>query len=328
MRRISPIWRWLATLLVLAGLALFIDLDRLWLELQRLPVVMLVPAVGLIALQVALSAWRWRYTAGRLDLDLPFRQAFLEYYLASFLNQVLPGGVMGDVGRAWRHSRQTVRTREAVHAVMIERLSGQCALLLLVVWALAWLSMSGQFFQGGAPNRLLLVTLGAVVIVGAGLIAVRCLMAGSNRVSHYLRDLVNDLSQSLLGWPALPIQLGTSLLVIASYLALFLLLASEAGYLTTWSSVLLVTALCSLLLLSMVVPVTVAGWGVREGAAALLWPLAGLPAEQGVALSVGYGALVLVASLPGLAVLWLDQVKSGVGAVRKTRDQTAYHYPD
>ena len=327
MRRMSPIWRWLATLLVLAGLTLFIDLDKLWLELQRLPVVMLVPAAGLIASQVALSAWRWRYTAGRLGLHLPFWQACREYYLASFLNQVLPGGVVGDVGRAWRHSRQTVRTREAVHAVMIERLSGQCALLLLVVSALAWLSWSGQMSQGGGPDRLFLAPLVAVVVLGVGLIAVRFLMAGDSRVGHYLRNLVNDLSQSLLGWPVLPIQLATSLLVIASYLALFLLLASEAGYLPTWNSILLVTALCSLLLLSMVVPVTVAGWGVREGAAAVLWPLAGLPAEQGVALSVGYGALVLVASLPGLVVLWLDQVNSG-GAVRKTRDQTAYHCPD
>ena len=53
----------------------------------------------------------------------------------------------------------------------------------------------------------------------------------------------------------------------------------------------------------MAVPITISGWGVREGAAALLWPLAGLPAEQGVALSVGYGAMVFLASLPGALVL-------------------------
>jgi hypothetical protein len=69
---------------------------------------------------------------------------------------------------------------------------------------------------------------------------------------------------------------------------------------TPW---LLVVALCPLLLLAMVVPLTVSGWGVREGVAAILWPLVGLPAEQGVALSVGYGAAVFLVSLPGALAL-------------------------
>ena len=78
-----------------------------------------------------------------------------------------------------------------------------------------------------------------------------------------------------------------------------MVLAAGAGYLGDEGSVLTLLALCSALLISMVVPLTVAGWGVREGAAAALWPLAGLPAEQGVALSIGYGLIVLLSSLPG-----------------------------
>ena len=69
------------------------------------------------------------------------------------------------------------------------------------------------------------------------------------------------------------------------------------------SSLFLTAALCLLLLLAMVVPITVSGWGVREGAAALLWPAVGLPAEQGVAISIGYGALIFLASWPGALVL-------------------------
>ncbi|WP_330218003.1 hypothetical protein [Marinobacter similis] len=81
----------------------------------------------------------------------------------------------------------------------------------------------------------------------------------------------------------------------------------------------------------MVIPLTVAGWGVREGAAAVLWPLAGLPAEQGVALSVAYGALVLISSFPGLAVLLWSQSPVGVkngNRIRKTPGQTTYRCPD
>jgi hypothetical protein len=56
-------------------------------------------------------------------------------------------------------------------------------------------------------------------------------------------------------------------------------------------------------LLAMVVPLSVAGWGLREAVAAIAWPLAGLAAVDGVAISIVYGVLVLVSSLPGVWVL-------------------------
>src|SRR5690554_3018139 len=129
------------------------------------------------------------------------------------------------------------------------------------------------------------------------------------RVHGYFGALRGDLARAFFSWPAFPIQVVTSLLVVASYLAVFLVLAAGMGYLVDLPSVAVVAALCSLLLLSMVVPMTVSGWGVREGAAAILWPLAGLPAEQGVALSVAYGALIFFSSLPGLLFLFSSPVR-------------------
>jgi hypothetical protein len=62
-----------------------------------------------------------------------------------------------------------------------------------------------------------------------------------------------------------------------------------------------------LVMAAMVLP-NVGGWGPREGGAAWLFGAAGLGAQQGVATAVVYGVMVLVASLPGAAVLagaWL-----------------------
>jgi uncharacterized membrane protein YbhN (UPF0104 family) len=125
----------------------------------------------------------------------------------------------------------------------------------------------------------------------------------SARFKAYLVALGDDARQALFSWPALPLQLTSSLLIVASYLAVFLLLAVAVDYVNSAAAAAVLMALCTVLLLSMVIPLTVAGWGIREGAAALLWPLAGLPAEQGVALSVGYGALMFIGSCPGALVL-------------------------
>jgi len=63
-----------------------------------------------------------------------------------------------------------------------------------------------------------------------------------------------------------------------------------------------VLALAPALLLAMLIPFSVAGWGLREGTAAGVWVLVGLPSAQGVAVSLAYGVLVLLASLPGIWV--------------------------
>ena len=66
---------------------------------------------------------------------------------------------------------------------------------------------------------------------------------------------------------------------------------SELGFLSQWSP---------LILLTMLIPVTISGWGLREAAAAALLPLAGFVASEGLATSVAFGLVLLATSLPGI----------------------------
>ena len=94
--------------------------------------------------------------------------------------------------------------------------------------------------------------------------------------------------------------LGTALLNILG----FALCAAAVGvHLPPATALVLVP----LILFTMLVPLTVSGWGLREGAAAALLPLAGATAAEGLAASVAFGLAVLVASLPGLIALALVQ---------------------
>src|SRR5690554_7422355 len=134
--------RWAATLIILVLVLRFVALPGLITRLRSIPPSLIALALAVSVLQVVLSAWRWRYPAGRLGVSVPMTLAVREYYLATFLNQVLPGGVMGDVNRAWRHSRvhsqgtgERSGNLSAVHAVVLERLSGQLVLFPAVVLA-------------------------------------------------------------------------------------------------------------------------------------------------------------------------------------------------
>ena len=147
-RQVRLAARWLLTIVVIGFVVRSVDTSALWQELVRFSPYVLVPALALTVFQVALSAWRWRYTVERLGLPLAYGDAVREYYLATFLNQVLPGGVLGDVNRAWRHSSGAGERLAAVHGVAIERLSGQLVLALVVVLSVGWLLGSGIIMAG------------------------------------------------------------------------------------------------------------------------------------------------------------------------------------
>ena len=90
-----------------------------------------------------------------------------------------------------------------------------------------------------------------------------------------------------------------STLAVAGHAATFLIAARTAGITAPPSRMLPIVLIA---LAAMMLP-SLGGWGSREGVAAWVFGAAGLGARQGVASAVVYGVLVLVASLPGSAVL-------------------------
>ena len=95
-------------------------------------------------------------------------------------------------------------------------------------------------------------------------------------------------------------QLLASLLIVASYVAVWLCCMRMIGLATPPAQA---APLVPWVLLAMAIPLSVAGWGVREAAAALVWHTAGLEAAEGVAASVSYGVVVLLSTLPGALLL-------------------------
>lgn len=312
-----------------AGLRLVVSLALLALVLVWLEPAALLAAVGelspawlfaglaLSVPQFLLSAWRWQFTARRLGLVLPFRAALREYYLASLLNQLLPGGLLGDVARAHRHARAEAGGASAWHAVILERACGQLMLLLFALAALLFAPPQLGERLGAAWLATVAVLPGAVsaaapLLVLALLAGV--IVAGRRRLQQWLAHFARDAHRALLDGQALVVQLGLSLAIVASYVLVFVCCVRGLGLDTPLP---LLLPLVVWVLVAMTAPVSVAGWGVREAAAALAWPLAGLPAAEGVASSIAYGAVVLVSTLPGLAPLLQAPPRQAENAARE-----------
>jgi uncharacterized membrane protein YbhN (UPF0104 family) len=276
----------------MAGLALWLDPAQIAAEIGALDSGWLLFALLISLAQTALSAWRWRFTAARLGLTLAPGRALADYYLGGFVNQVLPGGVVGDAWRAQRHAQRCGQTGVAWRAVILERASGQ---LVVVVLTALGVSLYPPWREGFAPT-LLAIALGTLLLSLFGALLWRRLRGQA----RWLAEIGPDLHRALLAPGAWPMQLASSILIVLSYLLVF---AAGARGIGVDLPVPQLMMMALPVLLAMLIPVSVAGWGLREGAAGAVWLISGLPPEQGVAVAITYGLLVLLASLPGALVL-------------------------
>jgi glycosyltransferase 2 family protein len=262
-------------------------------------------ALGIGALTTVCCAWRWSLVARGLGVRLSLRSAVAHCYRSVFLNATLPGGVVGDVHRAVRHGRDAGDVRRGVRAVVWERTAGQVVQLAIAIVVLAAFPSPVRRYLPVVAALLLTAGLGAVLLA-------RVLPdSGPSRWARALRTAGTDIRDGLLArrnWPGILI---ASTVVVVGHLATFLVAARTAGATAPLTRL---APLMLLALLAMGLPTNVGGFGPREGVAAWAFGAAGLTATQGVATAVVYGALVLVSSLPGAAVLVLRRLHTPVPA--------------
>lgn len=263
-------------------------------------------AMGIGLLTTMCSAWRWTLVARGLGIGLPMRDAVKAYYRSQFLNTTLPGGVIGDVHRGVRHGQEVNDLGRGLRAVAAERIAGQVVFGGLAVAALILLPSP---VQSWIPTAVLALT-GAVAIT---FMLVRRLRAQPGWWGTVLRAMSADVRDGLLGRSMWPKVLLASIVVVAGHAVTFIVAARATG---TSASLVELLPVVVLVLLAMVIPLNIGGWGPREGMAAWAFAASGLGASQGVAAATLYGVLALVATLPGLAVLVESLLAAGFGRRR------------
>jgi uncharacterized protein (TIRG00374 family) len=257
----------------------------------------LLAAVVALTAQTLFSALRWRLTARALGQTIPVGRAMREYYLSQIVNQSLPGGVLGDAGRAVR-ARHEAGLKRAGQAVVFERLAGQLVLFVVTAAAvlMVWISPGGISLPDWVL-RVVAVSMLALVLAGGILLAVS---RGNRGIQGHIRDWIAAFRTAVLTPAVLPHQVLLSLGTTALNLLAFALCARATGTTMAVTAVLIVAPL---ILFTMLIPVSISGWGLREGAAAALFPVIGASATEGFAASLAFGLMFLLSTLPGVFVL-------------------------
>ncbi len=266
----------------------------------RLPYLALVVVLVLVDRLVMIHRWVLLLRASGVAIS--WRKAADIFLVSSFVGSFMPAGIGGDAARAISLRNQTVEGGEALASVVVDRLLGVLSLAAMgVVGLLAWSPGTGTAWRV-AVAMLVLVGLTVGAFWGdrvAGLLVPDRHRAGP--VGRRLLRLTDAVSRYRGRGGTLASVMAWSIVVQLLRITQAWLLGLGLGLVVPFRYYLLFMPLGLLILL---LPVSVSGFGLPQGAIVWLLRPMGVADESSFALSTLIILTGLAGNLPGL-VLWL-----------------------
>ncbi|MBR0874639.1 flippase-like domain-containing protein [Bradyrhizobium tropiciagri] len=288
-----------------------VDLHDLASRIQLGSLGWLALAIAITFLQIFLGVLRWREIGVECGAPLQTSQAMRFNVIGTFFNQTLPSSIGGDAVRLWLVARNGAGWRAATYSIFVDRAVGLIALAVVIGATLPWSYRLISDFHGW--TALLLLDL-AALCAGFGFLLI-----------------------GVLPWPWLKRWWGTHHIHACAVIANRVLFSRAHGLKVAVLSVLIhvmavVIAWCVVqsiaapvtfgeifqllppVMLITMMPISIAGWGVREATMGLAFGYAGLAANEGVNISLLFGAVSFVVGVFGGLVWILSPEKAAKGS--------------
>jgi uncharacterized membrane protein YbhN (UPF0104 family) len=261
----------------------------------------LLLALAVTFLQIFIGVLRWRIVSVESGAPLPLRQAMRYNVIGTFFNQTLPSSIGGDAVRLWLVARSGAGWRAATYSIFVDRAVGLIALAIIIVGSLPW---SSRLIADAYGRSALTLLDFAALAGGAGFLLIGVLpwpwlkKWWATHHIHACAVIANRVIFSLRNEPAV---------AIFSFLVHFL------AVVIAWCVVQSIAApvgfgqiflLIPPVMLITMLPISIAGWGVREATMGLAFGYAGLVTNEGVNVSLLYGAVYFVAGAIG-GLVWI-----------------------
>jgi len=258
-------------------------------------------AIAVTFLQIFIGVLRWCEISEMCGAPLTTRQAMRYNVIGTFFNQTLPSSIGGDAMRLWLVARSGAGWRAATYSIFVDRAIGLIALAVIVVASLPW----SYRLIGNADGRaaLLFVDLAALA-GGAGFLVLGRLnwpwlerLWGMHHL-HACAVIANRVLFSRARGPKIAV-LSLLVHVLAVVIAWCVVqsIAAPVGFGQIFQlipPVMLITML----------PISIAGWGVREATMGLAFGYAGLMTNEGVNVSLLFGAVSFIVGAFG-GLVWI-----------------------
>jgi glycosyltransferase 2 family protein len=280
-------------------------------------------ACALMGIALTLNGLRWHVVMVTLAYPISMKNSLLGTYESMFFQQTLPAGVGGDIARGVRAFDSGVPARWAIIGVVIDRASG----LLFVGFSLLIAAVFARSELLGTPVFHLLVLISAVIATGAATAVLlgTCrppiwLPAWTDSIVTLLKEYSTCMrSKWFFGWVFFYLVLS-NMAYVASFFWCAKALKVDVGW---WDAGIIIQGM----VLVSIIPISIGGWGLREGAALVLFAPLGIQPTQAVAVSVLLGLVLSVFGLMG-AVLWFVSGYRNVSGPQSQNNPEVYEAID
>jgi len=294
-----------------------VDLEATKARLLEVDLDMVLLAAAILLVQAAVCVMRWGAVLDAIREPLGFIKALKLFLIGSFFSQALPSSVGGDAVRVYKAYHGGLSLSGAVNGVMLERAAAVVVIVPLVA-ALMPFFLTRVDDQAGTWILSTLVPFAVVAVFGLALLMV--LDRLPERLMHWrvirgMTYLATDTRRLFLAPRHAARALGWAAIGHANLALAIMVLARGLDIDVTWIECLV---LMPLVLLVTTVPVSIGGWGVREGAMVFAFGLIGVSEHSAFALSFLFGLLIVVVSIPG-GVIWLMSGERRADVIAKSK---------
>ena len=315
-RRILVFLAKLVVSTVLIGFVLYrIDLDEIRAAAANPNWFWLVGALAIYGLSAVGGALQWSWILRAAGIEASGHEIRRLYFIGLFFNNFLPANIGGDAYKIGDLGRRENRPQAVFCATLLDRLVGLGALAFLAMIAYAGCTLAGIALPRTAlllvPVLLLILAVVAFLLsrrIGSRLPALfRALKMErlADQVAKITAELVHFRHRTRWLAGIFAFSMGVQLLRMLTHLAV----AAGLGFALSGSQSMQLLVLIPLLAISLTLPITINGIGLRESVSASLLTWAGIPESHAVAMEVAAFLVMVAISLQGGILLWLGGAK-------------------
>ena len=264
-----------------------------------------------------LQALRWWLIGKKLGLQWSIRVATELAFVGAFFNQLLPSSSGGDAVRVWKLKQAGIPIRRAVSSVLLDRISALVAIGLIFCFGISVLYDILGKYAGSIDAPSFYAYMGAFLILSVAIVwaTARLPFVRQSRLAQIIYKLIEDAKTVFLSPTLLLATTAISLLIQIGIGYVVWSLATDFGghldfieFSLLWPVVFILSFL----------PISIAGWGVREGAMVVAFHILGNPSSIALAASIAYGVIMIIASIPGGILWFLSSFKEQIAPIKLT----------
>lgn len=291
------------SVLLLAYLFRKADIRNVWATIRSMELSVFIFVVFLCAFAQVVSTYRWSLFLPRAGIHMPFPKLISLYYIGMFFNIFLPTAIGGDVVKTYYLYKSSGKGGNSLATVFLDRFTGFFALVVIATVSLIF----GYKYVRETYVPFFIITLAVIffftviILWNEGLHKWALLMIGRMKLFG-INEKVESIYNAVMLYKNEPLIIlkafAVSFIIQIIGIATFYLISAGLGMTVPIGYFYLFVPVA--VTISMI-PVSLAGLGLREGAFVYLFTKVGVTDAQAISISLaGFSVSVLLGLIGGI----------------------------